>query len=64
MNLDAILSTAYEVASAITYLHSLNILHGDLTAGNVLLTSSTAISGDPRGFVAKVSWLSPMVRDI
>eukprot|EP00891_Asterochloris_glomerata_P005705 jgi/Astpho2/5705/gw1.00079.187.1_t len=34
------------------YLHSLNILHGDLTACNVLLAASDK---DQRGFVAKVA---------
>lgn len=34
------------------HLHSMNILHGDLTSLNVLLTSSDI---DSRGFIAKVS---------
>ena len=54
VKLDALLSTAYEIASAMQYLHSLDILHGDLTAGNVLLSASSSVSEDPRGFVAKV----------
>ena len=33
------------------YLHSLDILHGDLTGGNILLVSSNK---DTRGFIAKV----------
>ena len=33
------------------YLHSLDILHGDLTGGNILLVSSNK---DARGFIAKV----------
>ena len=32
------------------YLHSLDILHGDLTGGNILLISSNK---DLRGFIAK-----------
>ena len=36
------------------YLHKHNILHGDLTAGNVLLSSCPASATDPRGFAAKV----------
>lgn len=47
-----ILATAREVASGMAHLHSMNILHGDLTSLNVLLTSSDI---DSRGFIAKVS---------
>lgn len=47
-----ILATAREVASGMAHLHSMNILHGDLTSLNVLLTSSDI---DNRGFIAKVS---------
>jgi serine/threonine protein kinase len=46
-----ILTTAAEVASALAYLHSRGILHGDLTGNNVLLTKS---AGDRRGWTAKV----------
>lgn len=53
-NLPALLVTAYEIASAMRYLHSHNILHGDLTSGNVLLASQKAVPGDERGFAAKV----------
>lgn len=53
-NLPAIISTAYEIAAAMRYLHSNNILHGDLTAGNVLLASQKATKADPRGYCAKV----------
>jgi len=42
--------TAREIASALTYLHQLDILHGDLSGGNILLASSNR---DARGFVAK-----------
>lgn len=48
-----ILATAREVASGMAHLHSINILHGDLTSLNVLLASSDI---DNRGFVAKVSF--------
>lgn len=47
-----VLRTALEIASAMSYCHGLNILHGDLTGNNVLLVSSNR---DPRGFVAKVT---------
>ena len=47
--------TAREIASALTYLHSLDILHGDLSGGNILLASSNK---DVRGFVAKARSLS------
>ena len=43
--------TAKEIASALAYLHSLNILHGDLSGGNILLTSANK---DPRKFTCKV----------
>jgi tRNA A-37 threonylcarbamoyl transferase component Bud32 len=39
------------MAGALSYLHSKNILHGDLTGNNVLLTVT---ADDRRGFVAKV----------
>lgn len=50
-DLAAILATAREVAAAMSYLHHKNILHGDLTGGNVLLTAAPA---EARGFTAKV----------
>ncbi|KAK9848830.1 hypothetical protein WJX84_001382 [Apatococcus fuscideae] len=39
-NMQAILLTALEVASALFYLHSISIVHADLTGNSVLLTSS------------------------
>lgn len=50
-NLIAVLQTLQEIAAAMSYLHSQNILHGDLTGGNVLLTSCDK---DARCFTAKV----------
>lgn len=50
-NLIAVLQTLQEIAAALHYLHSHGIVHGDLTGGNVLLTSSDK---DARGFSAKV----------
>jgi serine/threonine protein kinase len=49
-DMPAVVTTALEVASAMAYLHSVDILHGDLTAGNILLVSDHE---DPRGFAAK-----------
>eukprot|EP00891_Asterochloris_glomerata_P008882 jgi/Astpho2/8882/e_gw1.00129.64.1_t len=56
-NLGAILETAVEIAGAMAHLHSLDILHGDLTAANILLTSSTGelTMHGTRGFTAKVA---------
>lgn len=45
-------ATAHEIAAALSYLHSQDLLHGDLTGGNILLASSDA---DERGFTAKVA---------
>jgi serine/threonine protein kinase len=50
-NLIAVLQTLQEVAAAMQYLHAHDIIHGDLTGGNVLLTASDK---DSRGFTAKV----------
>jgi serine/threonine protein kinase len=38
-----LLTSAKEVASALCYLHELNILHGDLNGNNVLLTASEKV---------------------
>uniref|UniRef100_A0A1D2ABN9 Protein kinase domain-containing protein n=2 Tax=Auxenochlorella protothecoides TaxID=3075 RepID=A0A1D2ABN9_AUXPR len=50
-NLVSILQTLQEIAAALAYLHANDILHGDLTGGNVLLAAN---SKDGRGFTAKV----------
>jgi serine/threonine protein kinase len=50
-----LLATAAEIAAGMLHLHSQGIIHGDLSAYNVLLSSadpSAAVGG--RGFVAKV----------
>jgi tRNA A-37 threonylcarbamoyl transferase component Bud32 len=46
-----ILKTLRDIAAAMTYLHSLDMLHGDLTGSNIMLSSSDM---DQRGFLAKV----------
>lgn len=54
LGLNRLLLTALELAKALAYLHRLDILHGDLTGGNVMLTSQPATQDDPRGFTVKV----------
>lgn len=53
--------TALDIAHAISYLHSLGIIHGDLKAANVLLKTD---STDPRGFVCKVSDFGKELTDV
>ena len=59
-DLPVIVHTAWEVASALHYLHSQGIIHGDLTAWNIMLSSvaGTVSSGSEPGrsnFIAKVA---------
>ena len=49
-----ILETARDIAAGLEHVHGHHILHGDLTAGNVLLASLPAGSTGPRAFTAKV----------
>lgn len=49
---EAILATAREVASAMMFIHGKKVLHGDLTARNVLLTSSNK---DGRHWISQVA---------
>lgn len=54
-NMLAVVATAMEVACALAYLHSNNVVHGDLSSWNVMLCSSGAradVGG--RNFIAKV----------
>lgn len=48
-----ILETAHDIATGVDFIHSHSILHGDLTAGNVLLASVKDERGK-RNFQAKV----------
>ena len=52
--LRTILQTAREIAEAMRWLHSMRVVHGDLTGGNVLLDGAEKTSSDLRGFVVKV----------
>ncbi|KAL4459136.1 hypothetical protein ABPG75_014001 [Micractinium tetrahymenae] len=58
-NVLAVLLTAQEISAALAYLHDQNILHGDLSPGNVLLSAPEAAMQrhprDTRPFQAKVS---------
>ena len=57
LGLNRLLLTGLELAKALAYLHRLDILHGDLTGGNVMLTSAPVTKHDPRGFTVKVKLL-------
>lgn len=55
-NMINIMRTATEIAGAMSYLHSLDILHSDLNGNNILLISNTGI--DDRPFSVKVCLVS------
>lgn len=44
-----------EIAGALTFLHGVGVIHGDLGANNVLLCPSERSDWDARGYTAKVS---------
>eukprot|EP00775_Hariotina_reticulata_P005410 gene5410-5643_t len=50
-----VLSTAKELCVAVAYLHSMDVVHGDLKSSNVLLKAAATTAADTRGFTAKVS---------
>lgn len=49
-----VLATAKEFCTAVSYLHSMDVVHGDLKSSNVLLKAAAVTAWDSRGFVAKV----------
>lgn len=51
-NVAAVLATALQLASALTYLHDQDVIHGDLAGGNILLTSDDS---QPHGLSCKVA---------
>ena len=51
-DMSIILPTALELADGLGYLHEQDILHGDLSPGNVLLADEP---GAPHGFTVKVN---------
>lgn len=53
-HLPAILATAREIASAMAYVHAEGVVHGDLSAWNVLLARSGGPGLGGRGWLAKV----------
>ena len=55
VGLKRLLLTALELAKALAYLHGVDIMHGDLTGGNVMLHSTPVTADDPRGFSVKAS---------
>jgi serine/threonine protein kinase len=58
VNYSALLETAADVARAMIHVHSLNILHNDIKARNVLLKSNDR---DPRGVTCKLGdFVSPL----
>ncbi|KAF5842686.1 kinase-like domain-containing protein [Dunaliella salina] len=53
-NLTDVIATSLEIVSALQFMHSQDIVHGDLSAWNVMLTSLVK-GNDSRGWVSKVA---------
>jgi serine/threonine protein kinase len=51
LNFEEVIEVCAEISSAASYLHSRGIIHGDLTASNVLLAERCV----PKGYTAKVT---------
>ncbi|GAX72878.1 hypothetical protein CEUSTIGMA_g333.t1 [Chlamydomonas eustigma] len=62
--MEAVMGLAFQISSALQYLHSENVMHGDLSAWNILLTSVGAGSNSCGvNFMAKVADFG-LARDI
>ncbi|BDA50694.1 probable tyrosine-protein kinase SYK at C-terminar half [Coccomyxa sp. Obi] len=51
----ALIECLLDIAAGMAYLHSGNLLHGDLKTANVLLKSCAASPGNSRGFTSKIA---------
>jgi serine/threonine protein kinase len=51
-----VLALAHDIAAAMLHLHCEGIVHGDLKAGNVMLTSSSSSSGGAGGLPSVRMW--------
>ena len=63
-NMVAVLRTATEIAGAMCYLHSLDILHSDLNGNNILLVSNTGIDDRPFSVKARLPMLSLCLAEV